>query len=307
MAFERIMVGLDFTEMDQNILSYTQMIRDLFKPEIIYFVHAEEDLDLPEDVLNELGLDKNNPADESLESRLNETVGEYFQSTPETKIDTKIVEGSAFEEMLHWSHIKKVDLLIVGKKHRENGKGVLPQKLTRKVDASVIFVPEDYETKSIERILTPLDFSENSAKAVRTIDELFGTKSVKVFGAHCYHLPLGWYKTGKSEEEFNAIMREHAENRFGAFFEKLDDLSMPVQAHYALDRNDDPSEEIMEFADELDIDLIVIGARGKSDAATILLGSTTEKLVIHDKHIPLLVVKEKGQTIGFLEALFKLK
>ena len=63
----------------------------------------------------------------------------------------------------------------------------------------------------------------------------------------------------------------------------------------------------MEMALRSEADLIVIGARGKTDAATVILGSTTEKLLAVDKGTPLMVIKKKGQTLGFLDALFSLK
>jgi hypothetical protein len=48
--------------------------------------------------------------------------------------------------------------------------------------------------------------------------------------------------------------------------------------------------------------LIVIGAKGRSLAALVLLGSVTEKL-IETTHVPILAVKKKGSGMGFLEAL----
>lgn len=48
--------------------------------------------------------------------------------------------------------------------------------------------------------------------------------------------------------------------------------------------------------------MIVIGAKGRSLAALVLLGSVTEKL-IETTHVPILAVKKKGSGMGFLEAL----
>lgn len=304
--FKRIMVGLDFTDMDYKVLEYTKMVSQLFKPEVIYFIHAEDDLDLDPEELEALGLDASNPADEELREKLQGTVAEYFQSSPTTEIHAEVVEGGAFKEMLHWSHIKHVDLLIVGKKNTENGKGVLPQKLTRKIDSSVLFVPEDYNVKEIDRVLMPVDFSIYSREAVETMSGLFAKrKNVVIDCLHCYGLPLGWYKTGKSKEEFLAIMLKNAKNKANRFFENID-LAHPCEAHYAFDDNDEPSEEITNYAIQQKTDLIALGARGKSNAASIILGSTTEKLLVADKTIPLLVIKQKGETLSFLEALFHL-
>ncbi len=51
-----------------------------------------------------------------------------------------------------------------------------------------------------------------------------------------------------------------------------------------------PAEAIAEYADDHGIDLVVVGARGKSAFKTILLGSTTEALV--GSGLPVLVVSE---------------
>jgi nucleotide-binding universal stress UspA family protein len=48
--------------------------------------------------------------------------------------------------------------------------------------------------------------------------------------------------------------------------------------------------------------LIVIGAKGRSLSALVLLGSVTEKL-IETTPAPVLAVKKKGAGMGFLEAL----
>lgn len=305
--FNRIMVGLDFTATDKVILEYAKMLQGAFKPSMIYFVHAEEDLDdIPQEILEEYGADILKPHDEGLLEKLEATVAEYFTSDSETEISCQVVEGGPFKEMLHWSHIKQIDLLIVGKKNQENGKGVLPQKLARKIDSSVLFVPENYTPKKIERVLLPLDFSKKSKMALQLAARLFEGHNVELMGAHCYTLPLGWSKTGKTREEFEGIMQAHATRKFEDYMEGFDD-EIKVKSVFEIDENREPSEEIISMAEKTDSDLILIGSRGKTDIATVILGSTTEKLLSHHKPIPILMAKKKGETIGFLEALFKLK
>lgn len=306
--FKRIMVGLDFTAMDPTILEYVKMIKGVLKPSIIYFVHSEEDLDIPNEILEEHGEDVFKPNDEGLTEKLEATVAEYLQSDDQTEVICQVVEGSSLKEMLHWSHIKDVDLLIVGKKVRSSGKGVLPQKLTRKIGASVLFVPETYKVKPIEKVLLPVDMSKKSRFAIDTAVTLFSELEIELIGANCYSLPLGWHKSGKSQEEFTDRMRELAEKKFHEAFDGYDNnAKLNFSSCFCLDNNDEPSEEIVQMANELNADLIMIGARGKSDIAAIILGSTTEKLLVHDDNIPLFILKKKGETIGFLEALFKMK
>lgn len=53
-----------------------------------------------------------------------------------------------------------------------------------------------------------------------------------------------------------------------------------------------PSEELLEYVDTNGIDLVVLGAKGRSAFKTILLGSTTESLLRADS-VPVLVVGDR--------------
>ena len=306
-TYKRIMVGLDFSQADQVLIEYTKMINDILNPNVIYFVHAEEDLDLPPEVLEQLGVDTVKPSDESLQEKLETLVAEQIQSDSDTDVICQVVEGSAFEGMLHWAHIKDIDLLIVGKKHKENGQGVLPQKLARKIDSSVLFIPEDFEVKPVEKILLPLDFSKKSKLAIDTATGIFGENNVELIAANCYSLPLGWHKTGKSREHIDTVMQEHAKRKFEEFLDGYGNDNLKIRSVFEMDDNHEPSEEILHMAAENNADMIMIGSRGQTDIATMIFGSTTEKLLQHDKMFPIWVIKKKGELLGFLDALFKLR
>ncbi|MGB0429885.1 MAG: universal stress protein [Bacteroidia bacterium] len=305
--YKRIMVGIDFSEADQVLLEYTKMINEVLNPNVIYFVHAEEDLDLPPEVLEELGVDSLKPSDESLLEKLETLVAQHIKSDNDTDVICQVVEGGAFEGMLHWAHIKNVDLLIVGKKHKENGQGVLPQKLARKVDGSILFIPEDYQVKPVEKILLPLDFSKKSKLAIDTATGIYGENNVELIAANCYSLPLGWHKTGKEKEQIDSVMQAHAQRKFDEFLDGYGNDNLKIRSVFKVDDNREPSEEILQMAEENAADMIMIGSRGKTDIATVILGSTTEKLLQHDKMFPIWVIKKKGELLGFLDALFKLK
>lgn len=304
-AFKRILVGIDFSEIDKTLIEYTRFVCDTFRPEVVYFVHAEKNLALPEELAKELGVNSTLPSDETLLKKLEDEVSPHFKDVG-FEVECQIVEGEPFKEMLHWSHIKKTDLLIVGRKVNLKGSGVLPQKLARKISCSVLFVPEDTEPK-LQRVLLPIDESPSSELALQTINSVFANnEGIEFVGQHCYSVPLGYYKTGKSFEEFANLMEKHSRNDANQFMSELSDLAISINHKHVLADDGDVAESIGKAALEDKVDLIVMGARGKTDAAAILLGSVTEKLLVFDEKIPVLVIKKKGETIGFLQALFNL-
>lgn len=50
-------------------------------------------------------------------------------------------------------------------------------------------------------------------------------------------------------------------------------------------------------------DLLVVGSRGRSKTAAILLGTVTER-IIEMCNVPILTVKKKGQGISIIDAIF---
>ena len=51
-------------------------------------------------------------------------------------------------------------------------------------------------------------------------------------------------------------------------------------------------------------DLIMIGSKIKSELAKVILDRTSENLADVEKNIPVMIVKDRKQTLGFLEAIF---
>jgi nucleotide-binding universal stress UspA family protein len=85
------------------------------------------------------------------------------------------------------------------------------------------------------------------------------------------------------------IAEEDAREDLEAFENELLNQGMNVKAYMRVGY---PSEEIILMANDPDIDLIIIGSRGRSGIRRLLLGSTAERVVEHAS-CPVLVVKER--------------
>jgi len=177
------------------------------------------------------------------------------------------------------------------------------EKITFLHVASTPDIPEELR-KEFTEILVPVDFSENSMDAMEVAVALALAAGLKeIHCLHVYSVPLGYYKTGKSHEEFAEIMKGHAEKNLQEFMKKVDLKGLTATPIYKLEKRE--HKGIEEVIEEHEIYLLVIGARGRRAGAGVMLGSVTEHL-IRTTTIPLLAVKRKGTGMGLLEALLKL-
>ncbi len=298
---KRWMVGLDLTEMDQTIVSWVNYLCSIFKPDAIYFVHVEKNLDMPEYVPDEWS-ESFKVADEDQRMVIEKILAENFEEGfVETHIE--VLEGKPFDTLLHWVQVKKIDLFIAGKKEAVKGSGILPHKLSRKLSCSVIFIPE-IAPQEIKKALIPIDFSEHSKLAVETaLVVREATGSMELTCLHIYNVPLGYYKTGKSYEEFAEIMAKHAKTEFDRFSGNYDS---PLNYKSLLLKDGSVPELVQQEIENDDYQLLILGSKGQTLGSFILLGSTAEKLIQSNSKSLTWIVKKKGENLGFLEALRKI-
>ncbi|HCO18443.1 MAG TPA: universal stress protein [Tissierellales bacterium] len=141
----------------------------------------------------------------------------------------------------------------------------------------------------MDRILVPVDGSENSMKAVE--------KAVEIGSLKKSHITILTVVNSKRdnpyilEQDYSTdISQKNIENG-----KRVLNNALELCAGYAgeidtLLRNGDIAEVVIDTAEELDIDLIVMGRRGMSISARSLLGSISNK-VLNYANRSVLVVK----------------
>jgi nucleotide-binding universal stress UspA family protein len=137
-----------------------------------------------------------------------------------------------------------------------------------------------------DRILVAVDHSEISDRAVVAARDLALLSQGEVWVLHLRERETG-AKTGV------LVIDETTQDANAAVAAAVDVLTAAgVKAHGEV-RNTIfgyAAREIINDADEVDADVIVMGSRGRGDLAGLLLGSTAHK-VIHLSHRPVLVVR----------------
>ncbi|MTI23132.1 universal stress protein [Fulvivirga sp. RKSG066] len=301
-SIKRILVALDLSELDEMLIAYAANMAEILATEKVYFFHVAKSLELPERV-SEKYPDLLAPLDESLRNDLTKKIDAQFKAACDYQIEIK--EGNPADQIMRWSDIKEIDLIMVGRKLQLRGQGVLPGKLARVAHCSVLFVPENSQPK-IDKIVIPVDFSRNSNLALEMALEFKKATSSQLILQNTYTVPWGYHSLGKSYEEFAEIMKEHAHEDAIQFLKRKDIDESSITLELSLDKEESPAERAYEIATKHSADLVIMSSKGRSGIAQLLLGSVAEKMIKLDATIPLMVVKNKNDNMGFFEALMKI-
>lgn len=131
----------------------------------------------------------------------------------------------------------------------------------------------------VERILVPVDFSENSNKIVQ-----YGSFVAKQFEAEIHLLFVAQIFQDYSEFfvphmpviQFEEDLIASAEKRMVSFVEENMGKDFPGSAKV---QAGDAAEVIIEYVEEKNIDMIVMGTHGYKGLEKVLFGSVAEKVV----------------------------
>lgn len=297
-AFKRIMVGLDLTQMDYALISFVcNFLRINPAIEHIYFIHVAKDLE----TAGEEGTDI--PSDELIRQKMKSEVAKCYRAGHDVKMDYEILEGDPLKQLLHWSRVKRIDLIIAGKKVRERGKGILMEKMARKSSCSILFVTEQFGI-GFNRILVPVDFSTRTDHVLEKMDEIAGYMPESAFIClHVVEVPHGYTRIGKTYEEFAEIMIQNARHEWQNYRRSHPPLKAKFEEAFILNHEYGIARAIYQYAHDNHIDMIVLGSRAQTDAAVFLLGSVAEKLITCDHEIPLLLIKQPGKVVDAFKAI----
>ena len=312
--YKNLLVPLSLADKGELSIRFAGLISRLAKSERVTFVHVISSLeDVPKDLKSEFP-DIMEPSVELAKKRMEELVSKYLPADHESTIEYKILKGSPLIELLRMAKETDTDLVIMVRRFEPTESGVLPHKVIRRVPCSVVLLPEGVEP-SFSNILVPTDFSENSTDAMDVAVAFASAKGIEeIHCLHAYYVPIGYYKTGKSFEQFAEIMKGHAEKNYENFMRteicqagsvcQIRDLKgIKVTPIFMLEKK--PAKAIETVIKDHDIDLLVIGARGRHAGAGILLGSVTEHQ-LRTTTVPILAVKKKGTGMNLLDAILQL-
>lgn len=306
---KRLMVGIDQSPADDILIRFCAVLAQQAGIDKIYVIHAAKNLELPEQILEKYP-DLIAPVDENIRLETGHLLDKYFP--PELKARTEIIilEGNPIQVVLKEIVVKEIDLLVVGKRSKPNSTGIFARKMALLANCSVAILSPEADMKPGNALfrnpLVPVDFSEHSILALEMLKLLAGKSGQVSFNClHVYRVPIGYHYSGKSYEEFARIMEDNAREQMERTLKRAGLEAKNVTQIFTLDENQNIPYLISWTIDQNQFDFIIIGSKGRTAAASFLLGSNTEKL-IDESNISMIVVKDKGNNLQMIDALLKL-
>lgn len=292
-AFKKVMVALDLSKTDESVLEYTNYLLSKIGSVKLYCVHIEPDFEVPNEIKEKYGSEfEMESLDEKMRHRMEDITRKALHNRTDIELDFEVIEGAPFEKLLHWAKVKDADLLVVGKKKISEGSGIVAKKVARQTDSSVLFVPQTAQSQ-ITKILVPIDFSKNSAKALQTAVELAAVcGGAKVVALNIFDIPtVNYYYIGQNYGQFTALILENAQNAYDIFMQKYEIDKTKVEAVFEENIYLSPAKHINEYARKHEVNFMIMGAKGHSAMEVFFYGSVTESLLTYNEDVPLLVIR----------------
>jgi len=303
---KKLIVSLDQSDLDDTLVRFASFVSRVNETKKIYFANVIRNLQIPKEVLVEFPNLIENMVEER-KRQMKEVVDRNFGKRDDIEFSYVVKEGQLSKKILKLAHEKSADMIIIGRKVTLPGTGVISQRLARRASCSLLIIPEKAQPK-MDKLLVPSDFSDYSKDALEEavlIVEKYGGKA-EIICQNVFTVPSGYHFTGKSYEEFTSIMLMHAEINFKKFIRNIDTKNIKITPIYTQDDDDDPVEEIIAKAKEISADGIIIGAKGRTAATALFIGSMAERLIQLNETFPLLVTRPKGKNAGILDYILEI-
>lgn len=293
---KQILVGIALDANEEGILKFLRFFAGKVHPRSIHFLHIIPDYHSPEvsaaSMKEEWKSGLQLRAD--LKGILEETAREGIPEEVCHHLTTEILEGNPLEVLLDSVASQGAEMVFIGKHADRTHHGIEPGRLARRVPVDTCVVP-DTSSGQINHILVPIDFSENSIRALHKAIALKESMSqpCELTVMHIYELPnFSLYRTSRNPDQWERMIEQS----------KLEALDLFLNTHTgphrdavrsAVVKKDLPGlpQYILHEAESRDANLVVMGAKGHSKVELVLMGSVTEKVVRETESIPVWVVK----------------
>ena len=301
MQFKNILCATDFSDFSNRTVSYGIALAKEFDSKLFvcHIIDLSSVAIYGEFQLDPVGLQDRimNDANEQLK----ELIG-----SQQIDWEPLISVGHAADEISRIVEEKSIDLVISATRGRSGLKrlilGSVTERLMRTLACPLLVVhnpekefaaPQDQEV-NIKSILIGCDFSPDSDVAFDYGLSLAQEFQSELHLAHVVETSL-YQELHKTDSAVEEEIQQEVRTRL---VQKLQDMVPEDARNWCKPRTDlldgNPYEEIVNYAEQNDMDMIVLGTRGHGLMKSLLIGSTTDR-VVRRAPCPVLSVSRKVQ------------
>ena len=280
---DKILVALDLTSTDAELIKYASFLSEKLNPKKIYFVHnikKYEISDLFQEQLKNLDLEK------LISDELDEKVATHFKA--ETPSEVLISEDPYTESLINYVvHKYEIDLVMVGNKSNNEGTGIVSDKLMRLLKCDIVSVPH-YPPQTMNSIWGGTDFSKESVKVFQLASVLANSTAAKITAVNIFNVPVQ-FTPYLNKEEMMPKIEKHTKEKFSKFLtkNKISDCDIKI----IRGRDSSVAEKLNIEAEKAGADLLIVADKGGNVFSSLLVGSVTDELFDRKLKIPLWVAK----------------
>jgi nucleotide-binding universal stress UspA family protein len=144
----------------------------------------------------------------------------------------------------------------------------------------------------IERILCPVDFSECSAKAYDYAYSLARHYEAKLVVQHVAEQLLSFYDGYIPQAQVDEMYAHQSTEAHERFRELADRVGNGVEQEFIFQSGGSAADFILSFAEDRQVDLIVMGTHGRRGLDRLIVGSVVER-VLRKTRCPILAVRNR--------------
>lgn len=275
MSFRSFTIGLSFSPSDVHLLRYAAMLAAHGIGNAFHFLHVVVPHGRrPHDV------DRN-----EIRQQMEAAVAADFPAASH-RATFEVRVGVRVDEFLAAVQDFPGGTILIGHRAGRCGKRSLAQRLAMLSPCSVWMMPEQAPFR-LERILAPVDFSQHSADSLERAVEI----AHRADSEECAALHVTFDPATIRYDEREDDVRGREGTAYQAFLKNVDVRDVTVMPIFEEDSN--VTRAILRTAEARGSDLIVMSTRGRSRAASILLGSETAQ-TLAESPVPVLAIKHGG-------------
>jgi nucleotide-binding universal stress UspA family protein len=275
MNFRRITIALADAPTDDELLAYARLVHDRIVVDAFEFAHV-----LPDTASISLGRTRAVPTHAAALQAIQERVRRYF---PDTTDSCRVLNGSPVDKLLQHAAEAHSDAILLGHRRARTGRRSLARRLAMKAPCSLWLVPEGSAPR-MSNVLVGIDFSPSSAEALTSA--AFLASRVGTMNCTAAHIT-------QADDPV-----DHA-----AFQQVLSILDLHgIEVRARLESARSVTDGLLNTARAEAADLIVMGTRGRSSSAAVLLGTESEQMLV-ESVLPVLITKPRGERLDLLEVL----